>query len=771
MSNSVSFLAHLPVVPSLTSTIHNLHAHQTSHSLSGHPLSRHVSSSQPKRSSRAAPRKRVRFNYTPSASTSPPPSTPSSNSGQSMSSPSGSTVSEPVHGVTVSQAISSGMLRQLPAIAIRDIETLTPDMIEVVLGKLFEARQWRAVLRVFEAISQHPTIQDRLLPRLYNDAFLASMRVSSRAASKQAYSIYEGLANAGRLRQLRPKAFNFLFVCLCKSLMVDEAKIVHESCRENGFYLNRYSYNSFLNACAKTNRVEDAFFALRAMAESNITPDVVSCNVIIACCVRGDEIEVALSLLHRMPLWGISPDIYSYNSVINGFRKARMLEQAFDLVASMEIAAGIEPIEGRRPVQTISTVRPVNVHHVSNNLPDSNHHPNGNPQSMQSNENKDHERDAIEQKNDTNENLKGKKGKGGEAHDKLNGSDVDEDEFKPVRPDLVTYNTLISGIAAANAPHLDRALAVQKHMLKQRIDGNEVTYNALMATATRSGRVDEAFQIYDEMLNLDLKTLNVELFTTLITLCGQAGQMERAFRVHEEMIDAGISPSVVTFNALLTACQRGEREDAVDIAMDVLKIMRDTPGCSPDVITYSTLIDTVGRDGRFEQMRFLLETMKAEGLTPNFVTYTSMISALCKFGQLDEALQLMREMEEQGIEPNVYTFSCLVSGARRRKDMSRALQIVGMMRQKGVALNNVTYALLIQISARSGQRRWIDRVLQEMELDARLVRSGKLPQIRALLTGDDVLDHKHSKKTSQILSEIFAMIASIFGERRSDRSK
>lgn len=643
-------------------------------------------------------------------------------------------------------------------------------MIDVVLRKLVEARQWRAILRVFEAIFQHPAIQDRLLPHLYNDAFLAAMRVSSRAASKQAYSIYERLVDAGKLRQLRPKAFNFLFVCLCKSLMVDEAKLIHKNCRENGFYLNRYSYNSFLNACAKTNRVEDAFFALRAMAESNITPDVVSCNVIIACCVRGDEIEVALSLLHRMPLWGISPDIYSYNSVINGFRKARMLEQAFDLVASMEIAAGIEPIEGRIPLQSISTVRPSDTHHTSSNLPNSNHQLNANPQSLLSNQIKDHEGESIEQKNDTNENLNGKKGKGGEGHEKLNGGDGGEDEFQPVRPDLVTYNTLISGIAASKEPHLDRALAVQKHMRKQGIEGNEVTYNALMATATRGGQVDEAFQIYDEMLNLDLKTLNVELFTTLITICGQAGQMERAFRVHEEMIDAGINPSVVTFNALLTACQRGEREDAVNIAMDVLKIMRDTPGCSPDVITYSTVIDTVGRDGRFDQVRILLETMKEEGLTPNFVTYTSMISALCKFGQLDEALELMREMEGLGIEPNVYTFSCLISGAKRRKDMSRALQIVDMMRKRGVTLNNVTYALLIQIAARTAQRRWIDRLLQEMELDLRLVRSGKLTEIRALLTSDDILV-KHSKMTSQILSEVFAMIASILGERRSDRPK
>lgn len=761
MNSTISFSAYLPVSASRIPVC--LQSQRPSPTPSGQQRLQQATSYRPKSANHTATLKRIRVNPTLSASSSSPQ--PSSHYNPAKSVPTSATAvqeqDDRSRGLTLSQAISSRMLKHITPIAIRNLHTITASDVDRILKLLVDARYWRSIIQLFQAIFDHPTLPRQLPPRLYNDLFLASLRVSSRGASQQAYSFYQRLDTEDLTSHLRPKAFNFLFVCLCKALMVDEAKIVHGQCQEKGFYLNRYSYNSFLNACAKTGRVEDAFISLRAMAESKISPDVVSCNVLIACCVRADEIDVALSLLHRMPSWGISPDIYSYNSVINGFRKAHMLEEAFDLVAAMEIAAGIDPIEGRTPSKTIAAVRP-SKNQIQNSLEsDSRHGSNGVPQQFKGN-------GTADETPETNNNYNSKSGENRQEQHSENGDENDASES--VGPDLVTYNTLISGIAATQQPNLDRALAVQKHMSKQGMKGNEVTYNALMATATRSGQVDAAFRIYDEMLNLKMKTQNVELFTTLITLCGQAGKMERAFKVHEEMISSGIKPSVVTFNALLTACQRGDRSDAVSIAMGVLKVMRETPGCVPDVITYSTIIDTLGRAGDFEQMRSILEIMKEEKLTPNFVTYTSMISALCNFGQLDEALQLMTEMEELGIKPNVYTFSCLISGARHRREMPRALQIVDMMKQRGVALNNVTYAVLLQLSARTGQRRWVTRVLQEMENDERLQQSGKMDVIRKLVENDSLVD-MHSRKADKILKQVISLISSLLGVRKTPTNK
>lgn len=637
---------------------------------------------------------------------------------------------------------------------------LNQEDISDIMNALTSIANWRGIMRVFDASLEYPGLRESFSSRIYNDVFYASMKLSSRFASKHAFSTFERLVEREEdARYMKPKAFNFLYVSLCKSLLVDEAKIVHEKCVSNGYYLNRYSYNTFLNACAKTNRVEDAFLSLKAMAESNILPDVVSCNVLISCCVRSDEIDVALSVLHRMPLWGIPRDIYSYNSVINGFRKAKMLEEAFDLVASMEIASGLDPIEGRTPPDDLGIVAAVTStdgftesHEItdddnseSNGTKEMGYRVNGNNKyRMQSNGEDPSSRSPTSTPSRT-------------SRPSSSGSSTGS-----VRPDLVTYNTLISGIAACDCPNLDRARAVEAHMRSQGIDGNEVTYNALMAAATRAGKVDEAFAIYDDMMERQLGTLNVELFTTLITLCGQAGQLERAFKVHEQMVSNGINPSVVTFNALLTACRRGGgnniNNNASDIALQVMQIMRDTPGCTPDVITYSTLIDTLGRAGRFREMRELLQDMKLQGLTPNFVTYTCMISAMAKSGDLDAAMRLIDDMESKGIEPNVYTFSCLVGGAKRKKELSRGMDILDMMKQRGIVPNNVTYSLLLQMTVRSGQQKWIDRLMKEMSGDKRLMRNGYFDTIGRLLVSEEATNEK--------LERIFDIIDEALNERR-----
>lgn len=595
---------------------------------------------------------------------------------------------------SINTAIATGAVKQLPSLVARDVDVLSYSTVTRATAALNHASNWRGVIRVFDTARTNSLLAAQFTPRLYTDLFFASMKINSRAASNHANSVFLDLvANGGEQELMAPKAFNFLYVMLCRSGMVEEAQYVHDRCVSNGYYLNRYSYNTFLNACAKSNRIADAFHTLRAMAESQVAPDVVSCNVLISCCVRSDEIVVALSMLERMQQWGIPPDIYSYNSVINGFRKSRMLEEAFDMVACMEIGAGNHPIENRHP-------------------------------------------------------------EGAERVD------------NPVCPDLVTYNTLISGIAAHDMPDLVRARVVQTHMEECGLEGNEVTYNALMATAARSDRVEEAFALYDEMISRRLKP-NCECYTTLITLCGHSGEVERAFRIHEQMIESGIEPSVVTFNALLTVCRRGNRQHGSDIALEVLELMHKTPGCVPDVITYSTIIDTLGRDGRFHDVRRLLDEMTSSGVQPNLVTYTCMISALSRAGDLDGAMRVFLDMEHDGIEPNVYTFSCLINGAGRRKEVDRSMKILQMMRDRNIRPSEVTYVMLLQMCSRTGDRSRMREALDEIAKDERLAGKAVMRDVEALLESDEVME---AAKSPIILEEAFKMLGAELKSRQGRRT-
>lgn len=559
--------------------------------------------------------------------------------------------------------IEAGTISQLSSIILQELEAGNLSYQSLLRGylALCNDSQWENVVRVFDAAWSTPSVRVCFSTRMVTDFCFASMKLASRASMCHAFEVFTEIIDNNLEKLFTQKGFNFLYVGLCRSGLVDEAIVVHGKCRECGCCLNRYSFNTFLNACSRTRRVSDAFDNFRAMAECNVLPDVVSCNVLISCCVRCDEIDLALSVLERMQDWGISPDVYSYNSVVNGFRKSQMLDEAFDLVARMEIGAGKEPIEGRYPPGACKV-----------------------------------------------ENC--------------------------VHPDLVTYNTLISGIALDEVPDLDRVKAIHEHMKKCGFPGNEVTYNAMMATAARSNHPEEAFAMFEEMLRNGSKP-NCECYTTLISLCGQVGDIERALALHQQMIDSGISPNVVTFNALLNTCRHGDSTQAADISLEVFETLRSTSDCDPDVISYSTLIDTLGRDGRFREMRKILDEMIEHGVQPNLVTFTSMIAALSRVNDLDGAMRVMLDMEKSGICPNMYTFSCLFNGACRMNEVQRAFEILHMMRARGVSPSHSTYGTLLETTMRMGDRNGINMALQEISKDRRLQDTPVIEELQRLIHG------------------------------------
>lgn len=567
----------------------------------------------------------------------------------------------------IEEAIETGAYGQLSSIILGELEKGNLSYQCLLRGYLALCGdgQWGNVVRVFDTAWCSSSLRTCFSTRMVTDFCFASMKLSSRAAMCHAFEIFSEIIKEGLVEKLyTQKGFNFLFVGLCRCGLIDEAIAVQRKSRDCGACLNRYSYNTFLNACSKSRRVADAFNNLRAMAECNVVPDVVSCNVLISCCVRCDEIELALSILERMPDWGIMPDVYSYNSVVNGFRKSQMLEEAFDLVARMEIGAGKEPIEGRYPPGACK---------VENS----------------------------------------------------------------VHPDLVTYNTLISGIALDEVPDLKRAKAIHEHMKSRGLPGNEVTYNALMATAARSDRPEEAFDMFEELLSGGSMP-NCECYTTLISLCGQVGDIERALALHQQMIDIGIEPNVVTFNALLNTCRHGDSTQAANISLEVFETLRNTPQCKPDVISYSTLIDTLGRDGRFGEMRKILDEMIERGVQPNLVTFTSMIAALSRVDDLDGAMRVMLDMESSGITPNMYTFSCLLNGACRLGEVDRAFEILRMMRARKVSPSHTTYGTLLEMVMRLGDEDNLQRLMEEMSRDKRLQDTPILEELRRVVQGRNV---------------------------------
>ncbi|MCI48289.1 pentatricopeptide repeat-containing protein, partial [Trifolium medium] len=69
---------------------------------------------------------------------------------------------------------------------------------------------------------------------------------------------------------------------------------------------------------------------------------------------------------------------------------------------------------------------------------------------------------------------------------------------------------------------------------------------------------------------------------------------------------------------------------------------------SPDVFTYSALINGLCKESRLDEANGLFDEMCGIGLVPNGVTFTTLIDGQCKDGKLDLALRNFQMMKDQG---------------------------------------------------------------------------------------------------------------------------
>lgn len=75
------------------------------------------------------------------------------------------------------------------------------------------------------------------------------------------------------------------------------------------------------------------------------------------------------------------------------------------------------------------------------------------------------------------------------------------------------------------------------------------------------------------------------------------------------MREHGVTPDVITYNALITACAAGGQHLK---ALDLLQEMQDLDGIAPDVISYNAAITACAHGGQWQQALQLFEQMQQE---------------------------------------------------------------------------------------------------------------------------------------------------------------
>lgn len=260
------------------------------------------------------------------------------------------------------------------------------------------------------------------------------------------------------------------------------------------------------------------------------------------------------------------------------------------------------------------------------------------------------------------------------------------DEF--CRPNLVTYNAVIFGLARSRSPKaLDRASKYFRQMTDQHgLQPTDILYNTLMSAWSQRNRPDKTMALFREMQEAYKKGNtkvgpNHKLYRTCLWAWSKAGEPEHTSSFLREWIQAFDSGAVKEpplereFGAVLQAWLRSQRPEGPAKAEEGLREMLEFAESnrfdfSPSVFSFTSVISAYAKTAhvypdaglralrlfrtledlarkRIEEESIIDNSLRSSSLLePNLLTYSETILALIRSANSNPSLDTVREVKQ-----------------------------------------------------------------------------------------------------------------------------
>ncbi|MCD7453461.1 hypothetical protein HAX54_021002 [Datura stramonium] len=180
-----------------------------------------------------------------------------------------------------------------------------------------------------------------------------------------------------------------------------------------------------------------------------------------------------------------------------------------------------------------------------------------------------------------------------------------------VIPNAVGYGTLLD--AFVNMGEFEKALVLWKHILARGHTKSRTLLNTMLKGFCKMGKMVEAELFFNKMEELGCSPdgalpLGEFTYCTLVHGISLVGKVNEAFNLRNEMLIKDLVPNIAVYNALINGlCKAGNIERALRLFNKL-----HLKGLSPNVITYNTLIDGYYKIGKTSETEQLLKRFTEE---------------------------------------------------------------------------------------------------------------------------------------------------------------
>ncbi|EOA39159.1 hypothetical protein CARUB_v10012108mg, partial [Capsella rubella] len=158
----------------------------------------------------------------------------------------------------------------------------------------------------------------------------------------------------------------------------------------------------------------------------------------------------------------------------------------------------------------------------------------------------------------------------------------------------------------------------------------------------------------------------------IILALAESRQIDKVLMILQQMKEWECKPDVITYNSVLDILGRA---GLVNEMLGVLSSMKEDCNVSVDIITYNTVLNGMRKACRFDMCLVIYNEMVQFGIKPDLLSYTAVIDSLGRSGNIKESLRLFDEMKQRQIRASVYVYRALIDCLKKSGDFQRALQL------------------------------------------------------------------------------------------------
>ncbi|XP_031249319.1 pentatricopeptide repeat-containing protein At5g41170, mitochondrial-like [Pistacia vera] len=217
-------------------------------------------------------------------------------------------------------------------------------------------------------------------------------------------------------------------------------------------------------------------------------------------------------------------------------------------------------------------------------------------------------------------------------------------------------------------------------------------------------------------------------FTCLINGFCMEHKIKKAIELLRKMGSFGCTPNVITFGTLITGLRRTGNitialqffEEMVNGNVDLVSLTR---GIKPNVVAYNTLIYGLCNTSNWEEAKTLFMEMLDEGVQLDVLTFNMIIDDLCKNTKMNETNGLLQLMINRGVHPNTITYSTILASYFLASIIDDARKLFDSMASKGCEPNVVSYNIFMDGLCLA------NKIDDAKELFASMLNKGCMPNV------------------------------------------